>query len=71
MKWLKIFFAVLFASMLSGCSSDTGADEERKPTIMLSDIFGVWVEYAYLCSDGYFVDISGTGDEVFFDFGIN
>ena len=71
MKGSKIFFVMLFALLLSGCTSETGGDEERKPTTMLSDISGVWVEYAYLCADGYFVDISGTGYDVFFDFDFN
>ena len=59
-KLLKIYWvtlALICLQMLCGCSS---SDNEEQPT-QPHDITGVWLEYAYLCSDGYFVDISDTG----------
>ena len=61
---LHCYFLLIFLQLLSGCSSS----DDDTPDVALSDISGVWLEYAYLCSDGYFVDISDTGDCIYFDF---
>lgn len=60
--WIAI--ALIFLQLLFGCTSSV----DETPDVALSDISGVWLEYAYLCSDGYFVDISDTGDCIYFDF---
>lgn len=66
-KLLKIYWitpALICLQMLCGCSS---SDNEEQPT-QPHDITGVWLEYAYLCSDGYFVDISDTGYNMYYEF---
>lgn len=66
-KLLKIYWITLTLiclQMLCGCSS---SDNEEQPT-QPHDITGVWLEYAYLCSDGYFVDISDTGYNMYYEF---
>ena len=66
-KLLKIYWitlALLCLQMLCGCSS---SDDEEQPT-QPHDITGVWLEYAYLCSDGYFVDLSNTGYNMYYEF---
>lgn len=61
------YIILLFVCLLSAsCSKDTLENEE--PQIVLSDISGVWSEYAYKCSDGYFVDISDTGYNMYYEF---
>lgn len=68
MKALKIVFLVLLATIMAGCSNDTGNDEE--PKTLLRDISGVWVEYAYL-SDGLFIDVSDAPGLVHYEFAIS
>lgn len=66
-KLLKIYWVTLTLiclQMLCGCSS---SDNEEQPT-QSHDITGVWLEYAYLCSDGYFVGISDTGYNMYYEF---
>ena len=66
-KLLKIYWialALICLQMLCCCSS---SDNEEQPT-QPHDITGVWLEYAYLCSDGYFVDISNTGYNMYYEF---
>ena len=61
-KYIWLAFALMLVNLACSCSSslnDDGDDDE--PQVVLSDISGTWTEYAYKCSDGYFVDISGTG----------
>jgi hypothetical protein len=61
-KYIWLAFALMLVNLACSCSSslnDDGNDDE--PQVVLSDISGTWTEYAYKCSDGYFVDISGTG----------
>lgn len=61
------YIIILFLCVFSAsCSKDTLKDEE--PEIDLLDISGVWAEYAYKCSDGYFVDISDTGYKMYYEF---
>lgn len=60
--WIAL--ALIFLQLLCGCTSSV----DETPDVALSDISGVWLEYAYLCSDGYFVDISDTGDCIYYDF---
>ena len=67
MKALKIVSLVLLATIMAGCSTDTGNDEE--PKTLLCDISGVWVEYAYL-SDGVFIDVSDAPGMVHYEFAI-
>ena len=66
-KLLKIYWialALICLQMLCGCSS---SDNEEQPTPP-HDITGVWLEYAYLCSDGYFVGISDTRYNMYYEF---
>lgn len=66
-KLLKIYWialALICLQMLCGCSS---SDNEEQPTPP-HDITGVWLEYAYLCSDGYFVGLSDTGYNMYYEF---
>lgn len=56
--------ALICLQMLCGCSL---SDDEEQPTPP-HDITGVWLEYAYLCSGGYFVDISNTGYNMYYEF---
>lgn len=67
MKVLKICFLMLLASMMAGCSSDNVADDEAQ--VILWDISGIWVEYAYL-SDGIFFDISDAHAVTHYDFAV-
>ena len=67
MKALKIVSLVLLATIMAGCSTDTGDDEE--PKTLLCNISGVWVEYAYL-SDGVFIDVSDAAGMVHYEFAI-
>lgn len=61
------YIVLLCVCLLSfSCSKDTTESEE--PQIALYDISGVWSEYAYKCSDGYFVDISDTGYNMYYEF---
>lgn len=60
--WIAL--ALIFLQLLCGCSSS----DDETPDVALSDISGVWLEYAYLCSDGYFVDISNTGYNMYYEF---
>lgn len=69
MKAISKFFSLAFLGMvltLTCACSDSNNEEE--PQVQLSDISGVWSEYAYLCSDGYFVDISATGYNMYYEF---
>ncbi|MBR8725486.1 MAG: hypothetical protein MR982_03300 [Bacteroides pyogenes] len=54
-KILRTFILICACVCVCACSSN----EDEQPETQLSDISGVWIEYAYLCSGGYFVDISG------------
>lgn len=67
MKHIKFILIAAITMMLFACSK---SDINEKPGTILSDISGVWSEYAYLCSDGYFVDISGTGYNMYYEFAI-
>lgn len=64
-KSLWIAFALAFVQMLCCCSSSDG---DETPEIVLSDISGTWVEYAYLSSDGYFIDISDVPSIGYYEF---
>ena len=70
MNIYKYVILFLLCLLSVSCSKDTLNDEEREPEIVLSDISGTWLEYAYLCSDGYFVDISDTGYNMYYEFAI-
>lgn len=64
-----IFFAfACCALLLSSCSKSE--DETEQPQTILSTVAGTWLEYAYLNSDGYFTDISGTGYNMYYEFAI-
>lgn len=67
MKHIKFILIAAITMMLFACSK---SDINEEPGTVLSDISGVWSEYAYLCSDGYFVDISGTGYNMYYEFAI-
>lgn len=67
-KVIKMFFCVVLALCANSCSNTN--DIEDEPQIVLSDISGVWLEYAYFCSDGYFVDISDTGYNMYYEFDV-
>lgn len=60
-KYTWLVFALMLVNMACSCSSSLNDDGDDEPQVVLSDISGTWTEYAYKCSDGYFVDISGTG----------
>lgn len=57
----KIILVVLFLTTIIACKK-----QDNQPPIY--DITGTWYNYAYLCSDGYFVDISDTGHDTYFIF---
>ena len=60
MKVYRYLILALLCALSVSCSKDNTLDNEEPQTV-LSDIAGTWFQYAYLCSDGYFVDISDTG----------
>ena len=60
-KYTWLAFALMLVNLACSCSSSLNDDGYDEPQVVLSDISGTWTEYAYKCSDGYFVDISGTG----------
>lgn len=66
MKMYKCLILVLLCVLFVSCSKE--ASENEEPETVLSDVAGTWLQYAYLCSDGYFVDISDTGDEMLYEF---
>lgn len=51
MKHIKLILITAITMALFACSKSNINEE---PETILSDISGVWSEYAYLCSDGYF-----------------
>ena len=61
MKYTWFVFALMLVNMACSCSSSLNDGGDDEPQVVLYDISGTWTEYAYKCSDGYFVDISGTG----------
>lgn len=65
MKYIKFILLAAITMIFFACSK---SDINEEPEIVLSDISGVWSEYAYLCSDGYFVDISDTGYNMYYEF---
>lgn len=65
MKHIKFILIAAITMVLFACSK---SDINEEPETILSDISGVWSEYAYLCSDGYFVDISDTGYNMYYEF---
>ena len=60
-KYTWLVFALMLVNMACSCSSSLNDGGDDEPQVVLYDISGTWTEYAYKCSDGYFVDISGTG----------
>ena len=67
MKVYRYLILALLCALSVSCSKDNTLDNEEPQTV-LSDIAGTWFQYAYLCSDGYFVDISDTGDCAYYEF---
>lgn len=65
MKHIKLILITAITMVLFACSKSNINEE---PETILSDISGVWSEYAYLCSDGYFVDIYDTGYNMYYEF---
>lgn len=65
MKHIKLILITAITMALFACSKSNINEE---PETILSDISGVWSEYAYLCSDGYFVDIYDTGYNMYYEF---
>lgn len=55
--------AIILVGLVGLVSSCTKAEDEPEPSFDYSDISGVWYQYAYKCSDGYFVNIEGNGLE--------
>lgn len=66
MKMCKYLILALLCVLSVSCSKETL--ENEAPETVLSDIAGTWLQYAYLCSDGYFVDISDTGYNMHYEF---
>lgn len=62
----NLFFVLVCVLPFSSCS--TSDNEPEQPESESLDISGVWLEYAYMSSGGYFVDISDTGYNVYYDF---
>lgn len=65
-KSIAMVLCAIFGVMTCACSTMNETEEE--PQTLLSNISGVWLEYAYLCEDGYYVDISDTGFNVYYEF---
>lgn len=65
MKYIKFILFAAITMIFFACSK---SDINEELEIVLSDISGVWSEYAYLCSDGYFVDISDTEYNMYYEF---
>lgn len=65
-KSIKVILCAVLGVL--ACSCSTIDEQKEEPQTLLSDISGVWLEYAYLCEDGYFVDISDTGFNEYYEF---
>lgn len=61
--------AIILVGLVGLVSSCTKAEDEPEPSFDYSDISGVWYQYAYKCSDGYFVNIEGNGLDEYYSFG--
>ena len=65
-KFAAILLCIM-ATIMCACSNNDVISEEEPETV-LANVNGTWLEYAYLCSDGYFVDISDTDYNMYYDF---